>query len=337
MDKVFEDFKKWLDQQPGKTETPTGPFQEEQFRNDFEAKFGKPPSNDLVERTRRFYEDRVKERKSVASAQKHGVIPEETMTATTGSAPNVLAMEKSQVAEGGSGPPRPGHFGVTAEHVAAYRPSDPYGHRSFGFFLYTMLCFGLPILVFINAVFDWQGSVVFVVGAFVFWCMLRLSRYDSASRELRGRIESYLRAKAEYETAVRQAELEQRRRKEDYWLNLSGLDFEKEMARLYEADGYSVETTPVTGDEGADLLLRKDGELIVVQCKRQDKPVGPHIVRDLYGTLYHFGANRAFLDSPSGFTEGVRRYACGKPIELHDLDYTLSFQERLSRKPEQPE
>jgi hypothetical protein len=266
-------------------------------------------------------------------------LPQHTERETTAVqfTPNVPARSEPHAVGAVSRQPQPKDFGVTSEQVGAYRPPDPYGYWSFGFFLFTMLCFGLPVLVFINAIFDWQGSVVFVVGAFLFWCMLRLSRYDPLSRELHGRVETYLHAKAEYEKAIKQAELERRRRQEDYWCNLSGRDFETEMARLYKADGYAVETTPVTGDEGADLLLRKDAELIVVQCKRHDKPVAPHIVRDLHGTMHHFGANRAFLDATGGFTEATRQYAHGKPIELHDLGYILSLQERFSPNPRPPE
>ncbi len=186
------------------------------------------------------------------------------------------------------------------------------------------------IVALLAMALGWQAAVVVVAGVFLLWGMVRLSRYQPYSRELRARVELYHHAKNEYEAAIRQAELEHRRRQEDYWRSLSGRDFEKEMARLYRTDGYAVETTPATGDEGADLVLRKDGELIVVQCKRQYKPVGPHIVRDLYGTLHHFHAARAFLDATAGFTEGVLTYARGKPIELHDLKYILSLQEAVS-------
>jgi hypothetical protein len=255
----------------------------------------------------------------------------EPKAAATASTPNAPAASEPHVAGAISRPPQPKDFGVTPEQVAAYRPPDPEGYWSFGFFLFSMLIFGLPVLLFINALFDWQGSTVFLVGAFVFWCMLRLSRCDPLPADTRTRIKAYLHANAEYEQVLKEAELAQRRRQEDYWRSLSARGFEEELARLYRLAGYAVETTPVTGDQGADLFLRKDGQLIVVQCKRHGKPVGPPTVRELHGTLLHFSANRAVLAATGSFTKGARQHAQGKPIDLLDLDGILSLQETVTQ------
>jgi hypothetical protein len=266
--------------------------------------------------------------------------PEQTVKpAPTESVPKVLRASESQAPRVASGPPQPKDFGVTPEQVAAYRPPGPpwlsSPRHSIGDFLlelYFLFLVLLAIASILALALRWPATIIVSAGAILLWLLLHQSRANPLSRELRGRVEDYLRAKGEYEKRVSQAELERRRRQEECWHNLSGRDFESEMARLYKLAGYSVETTAVTGDEGADLLLRKDGELIVVQCKRQDKPVGPHIVRDLYGTMHHFGAARAFLDATGGFTEGVRQYARGKPIELHDLNYILSLQEAVAKE-----
>jgi len=286
----------------------------------------KPPVDESTIRK----EDQVKGRKPLVSAQEQAGIPHEASTGAAQSAPNVPAVAKSQCAIGGSGSPESADFGVTPKQVASYRPTRP---NDFLFFEIWLVVVGLAILAAICACYN----ALFVLVWYALLGMPRPFHSGVLPTRVRNRVEAYLHAKAEFEKSVKEAELERRRREEDYWRSLSGREFESEMGRLYRADGYSVEATPATGDEGADLLLRKDGELIVVQCKRQDKPVGPHIVRDLYGTTHHFHAGRAFLDATGGFTEAVRHYVRGKPIELHDLDYILSFQERLSRKPEQPE
>ena len=276
----------------------------------------------------------------------------------TESAVTTREVSKPQATGAVSGQPQPKDFGVTPEQVAAYRPPDP-NDPGLG---WTLLIFSVcvaviviftwslrsgvgrstspgwlnwlhpPILLLVVAAYICGLVVSFTLVGYVFRGIGSLFTPYSARlpADVRCCVESYLRARTEYEQALKQAELERRRRQEDYWCKLSGRDFETELARLYKLAGYAVETTPVTGDEGADLLLRKDGELIVVQCKRQDKPVGPHIVRDLHGTMHHFGAARAFLDATGGFTEGVRQYARGKPIELHDLDYILSLQAALT-------
>ena len=62
------------------------------------------------------------------------------------------------------------------------------------------------------------------------------------------------------------------------------------------------------------------GMRIIVQCKAHKKPVGPHVARDLYGTLISSHARRAVLASTSGFTPGVIEFIRGKPIELLSVD-----------------
>ena len=105
-------------------------------------------------------------------------------------------------------------------------------------------------------------------------------------------------------------------RREQYWKSLGGVVFENELAALYRKLGYAVETTKATGDEGIDLILRKDGRTVLVQCKGHSRPIGIGAIRDLYGTLMHHKADRAVLACPVGFTQGVIDFVQGKPIDL---------------------
>jgi hypothetical protein len=56
---------------------------------------------------------------------------------------------------------------------------------------------------------------------------------------------------------------------------LSGTEFEDYLAELFRSHGYQIETTPVTGDYGADLILDKDrqriaaGQMLCRQCRRK--------------------------------------------------------------------
>jgi len=115
-----------------------------------------------------------------------------------------------------------------------------------------------------------------------------------------------------YEEAIRKYEYLQER----YWKSLKGAEFESVLARLYTDMGYSVHQTKGSGDEGIDLILRKDNKEIIVQCKGHEKPIGVGAIRDLYGVMMHSGAEGAVLACPVGFTDGVRKFANGKSIEL---------------------
>ena len=121
---------------------------------------------------------------------------------------------------------------------------------------------------------------------------------------------------AEAERARQEAEQARRRTLKEFWMSLGGPEFEQELGTFFRHLGYQVQSTPTSGDEGIDLIIRKDGEKTVVQCKSHKAPVGPAIVRELYGSMVASGAKNAILACTGGFTKGVIEFAKGKPIEL---------------------
>jgi hypothetical protein len=83
--------------------------------------------------------------------------------------------------------------------------------------------------------------------------------------------------------------------------------------------GYEVRLTPLQGDHGADLLITQEGETAVVQCKhRPDGTVGEPVLRDLYGTMHHFGATRALLVTTGYLSPAARSWVQGKPLTAWD-------------------
>jgi Holliday junction resolvasome RuvABC ATP-dependent DNA helicase subunit len=101
---------------------------------------------------------------------------------------------------------------------------------------------------------------------------------------------------------------------------MTGDEFEEFVASLYWKLGYAVETTGQSGDHGVDLLMRKDGKLVVVQCKRWDGAVGEPVLRDLFGAMTSAQAERAILVTTGFFTASAFAFAEGKHIELVDGD-----------------
>ena len=97
---------------------------------------------------------------------------------------------------------------------------------------------------------------------------------------------------------------------------------------------YTAQVTKAAGDRGVDIILQRDGKKIIVQCKAHAKPVGPHIVRDLYGALHDFNADSAVLASLGGFTSGVYEYVMGKPIELIQLADIIEMQKKAFGDPD---
>jgi hypothetical protein len=175
---------------------------------------------------------------------------------------------------------------------------------------------------------DTMGHVVLV--GFVAWCFAAaavsgmLDKYSDRkwSKQLSNPVYHKVRL---YEESLERYE----HTSKQYWISLRGQGFEKQMAQLYKRLGYSVKQTQASVDEGIDLILWKDGKNIIVQCKGHEKPIGVGAVRDLYGTMMHSGAERAVLACPAGFTNGVRKFADGKPIDLLTAKELVEMAERV--------
>ncbi|HEX2947152.1 MAG TPA: restriction endonuclease [Clostridia bacterium] len=111
----------------------------------------------------------------------------------------------------------------------------------------------------------------------------------------------------------------------DYWTNLDGHEFEEVLAALYRRQGYDATVSKQGGDNGIDILLKKNGEIIAVQCKAHKRTIGPTVARDFYGALMHYGYQNGIIASTSGFTYGVHEFVKDKPITLINLNDILKM------------
>ena len=125
------------------------------------------------------------------------------------------------------------------------------------------------------------------------------------------------RQRREAERAKQAELLAEQRRREQYWKSLGGIEFERELGKLYRARGYQVEFTPVSGDQGIDLILRKNGKTTVVQCKAQKRPASPNVIRDLYGSMLHHKADNAILACTGGILRQRRQVCAGETHRTH--------------------
>jgi len=157
------------------------------------------------------------------------------------------------------------------------------------------------------------------------------------------RYANYLEKIDAYNEIIRDVERERlheiRKKEADYWFSLGGFEFEEEVAKLFRVHfgESSVFRTKGTGDGGIDLIIT-DGadEKVFVQCKAHKKPVGPHVVRDLYGAMQSAGVAKGLLVSLGGVTPGVREFIEGKEISIFDVNSIIKMQklalERMASK-----
>ncbi len=159
------------------------------------------------------------------------------------------------------------------------------------------------------------------------------ARYE-AREQNRQRIEKHREALRVEQKAERDAERARMRKVTSYWESLSGVEFERELASLFIRVGYQVEMTPPSRDDGVDLVLRKDGQVGIVQCKRYSQPVGPAAARELFGSMNAYPADYAILACTGGFTQGVRQFVCGKQMHLMSVHDIVQLSERGETTPE---
>ena len=97
---------------------------------------------------------------------------------------------------------------------------------------------------------------------------------------------------------------------------LSGRAFEKYLRIQFRHLGYRVKLTESSHDYGADLVVKKRGEKIVVQAKRYEKNVGIAAVQEAVGSIAYYDADRAMVVTNSGFTQSARNLARQNDVEL---------------------
>lgn len=223
--------------------------------------------------------------------------------------------------------PRPEDFGLNdfiVQKLAKRENTETKFLISFGFIIFVsaMVYFvikqsphdtGDYIAAFIGGFFFAAVIAVFVgIATFIVTMIISDSRKDKKNL-------------VKYEKAVKEYKDWDRRNKENYWKSMNGFVYEREVSKLFLKKGYHVTTTKATGDGGVDIVLQRDGKIIIVQCKNTQKPAGPAIVRDLYGTMINFKAHEAILVTTSGCSKGAKEFMQGKPISVMSLAHLIEM------------
>jgi restriction system protein len=96
--------------------------------------------------------------------------------------------------------------------------------------------------------------------------------------------------------------------------------FEQLVGEAFRIDGYAVVDTGGAGpDGGVDLLLKRDGETFLVQCKHwRALKVGVQVIRELYGVMAARGAAGGFVVTSGRFTAEAVGFAAGRNLVLID-------------------
>lgn len=100
--------------------------------------------------------------------------------------------------------------------------------------------------------------------------------------------------------------------------DMSWQEFEMLVGEAFRRKGYTVAETGGGGaDGGVDLVLRKNGEKYLVQCKQwKAYKVGVSTIRELYGVMAAEGAVGGFVVTSGVFTADAKSFAVGRNINL---------------------
>lgn len=97
---------------------------------------------------------------------------------------------------------------------------------------------------------------------------------------------------------------------------MSPLDYERLCARRLAAAGWTVRLTRASGDQGADIVAKRAGVTLVVQCKKAGRPVGNKAVQEVIAARDYERADRAAVVSNAAYTRQAQDLAHAADVAL---------------------
>jgi HJR/Mrr/RecB family endonuclease len=100
--------------------------------------------------------------------------------------------------------------------------------------------------------------------------------------------------------------------------SLNGHQFEDYLKELFSALEYQVIRTKLSGDQGADLIIKKDEQKTVVQAKKYSGDVTNKAIQEVVASKEHYGASKAMVVTTGMFTKSAIELAKSNKVELWD-------------------
>lgn len=114
---------------------------------------------------------------------------------------------------------------------------------------------------------------------------------------------------------------------------MSGEEFEEFLELHFKKEGFKAHLTPKTADYGADLVVKKGKEKIVVQAKRWNQNVGVEAIQQVVASIKYYKADRGMVITNSKFTENAINLAKANNVTLIDRTYILKLTEHNEKCP----
>lgn len=98
---------------------------------------------------------------------------------------------------------------------------------------------------------------------------------------------------------------------------MTGYEYEEKCARLLETKGFiDVKVTPGSGDQGIDVLAKKDGKQYGIQCKYYEGVVGNKAVQEAFAGASYYDCSVAMVITNSTLTAPAKKLAEKLRVEV---------------------
>lgn len=112
----------------------------------------------------------------------------------------------------------------------------------------------------------------------------------------------------------------------------TGIDYENYIEKILKNNGFKVNRTPTTGDQGVDLVAIRNGKRIAIQCKYYSKPVGNKAVQEVVAGKDYYECEYACVVSNNTFTPAARKLAAISYVLLLNEDDIAEELSKLVRR-----
>ncbi|ARR10763.1 restriction endonuclease [Paenibacillus bovis] len=107
---------------------------------------------------------------------------------------------------------------------------------------------------------------------------------------------------------------------------MTGTQFEEYLGLLFRQLGYDSRVTQASGDFGADVVLKKNGHMIVVQAKRYKTNVSVEAVQQVYAAAAHYKATGgAWVVTNSDYTPAAYQLAKSTKVRLINREQLIEL------------
>jgi hypothetical protein len=108
-----------------------------------------------------------------------------------------------------------------------------------------------------------------------------------------------------------------------YLDTMSGIEYENFCKSILEKNGWTCSLTVQSGDQGGDIIAKRQNKTVVFQCKRYVASVGNKAIQEVYAAKGFYKADECAVVSNANYTKSAKELAQSLSVTLFhhaDLD-----------------